>query len=100
MDNINNVLVIGNGYDIAHGLKTRYSDFIDWVRNLNNDYSKLVTDDLEFKKRISDNGFILYFLNYTNEVCGWVDLEQLIKTVIQYFELFMCEYGSVIRGNG
>ena len=34
MDNINNVLVIGNGYDIAHGLKTRYSDFIDWVKEI------------------------------------------------------------------
>lgn len=97
MDNINNVLVIGNGYDIAHGLKTRYSDFIDWVRNLNSDYSKLDTDDLEFKKRISDNGFILYFLNYTNEVCGWVDLERLIKTMVQYFECFVSEYRQILR---
>ena len=24
----NNILVIGNGYDLAHGLKTRYDDFI------------------------------------------------------------------------
>lgn len=97
MDNINNVLVIGNGYDIAHGLKTRYSDFIDWVRNLNSDYSKLDTDDLEFKKRISDNGFILYFLNYTNEVCGWVDLERLIKTMVQYFECFVSEFWQILR---
>lgn len=28
-----NILVIGNGFDLAHGLKTRYIDFIDYVRN-------------------------------------------------------------------
>lgn len=97
MDNINNVLVIGNGYDIAHGLKTRYSDFIDWVRNLNGDYSKLDTDDVEFKNRIYDNGFIRYFLSYTNEVCGWVDLEHLIKDMVHYFERFISEYRQILR---
>lgn len=27
----NRLIIIGNGFDIAHGLKTKYSDFIDWL---------------------------------------------------------------------
>lgn len=30
-----NILVIGNGFDLAHGLPTRYTDFLDWVRVIN-----------------------------------------------------------------
>lgn len=32
-ENSNNILVIGNGFDLAHGLKTRYNDFIAYMRN-------------------------------------------------------------------
>ncbi|HJB93998.1 MAG TPA: bacteriophage abortive infection AbiH family protein, partial [Candidatus Mediterraneibacter intestinigallinarum] len=28
-----NILIIGNGFDLAHGLPTRYGDFIDNVKN-------------------------------------------------------------------
>ena len=27
-----NILVIGNGFDIAHGLPTKYSDFLNFIR--------------------------------------------------------------------
>jgi len=27
---MNKLLIIGNGFDLAHGLKTRYSDFLVW----------------------------------------------------------------------
>ena len=27
---MNRIILIGNGFDLAHGLKTSYSDFIDW----------------------------------------------------------------------
>lgn len=27
-----NILVIGNGFDLAHGLPTRYIDFLEWVK--------------------------------------------------------------------
>ncbi len=41
----NNILVLGNGFDIAHGLKTKYEDFMDWVRGFNGNYSNLDPDD-------------------------------------------------------
>jgi len=27
-----NILVIGNGFDLAHGLPTKYTDFLDFVQ--------------------------------------------------------------------
>ena len=27
---MNRLVLIGNGFDLAHGLKTSYKDFIDW----------------------------------------------------------------------
>lgn len=27
---MNRLVLIGNGFDIAHGFKTRYENFIDW----------------------------------------------------------------------
>ncbi len=27
---INRLILVGNGFDLAHGMKTRYSDFIIW----------------------------------------------------------------------
>jgi len=30
---MNSVIIIGNGFDLAHGLKTKYSDFILWYFN-------------------------------------------------------------------
>lgn len=28
---MNRIILIGNGFDLAHGLKTKYSDFLDWL---------------------------------------------------------------------
>ena len=30
---ITNILVIGNGFDLAHGLPTNYGDFLKFVQN-------------------------------------------------------------------
>lgn len=93
----NNILVIGNGYDLAHGLRTSYNDFIEWVRQINGHYSSLVSySDDDFCERLKENGFIGYFLNYTKEVSGWVDLERLIRKVTDYFELFFSNYTDFI----
>ena len=27
-----NILVIGNGFDLAHGLPTKYTDFLEWIK--------------------------------------------------------------------
>lgn len=30
MSAINRIILVGNGFDLAHGLATRYADFINW----------------------------------------------------------------------
>ena len=30
MSAINRIVIVGNGFDLAHNLETRYSNFIDW----------------------------------------------------------------------
>lgn len=40
-----NILVIGNGFDLAHGLPTKYTEFLDWVRSINKIGEKLVWVD-------------------------------------------------------
>ena len=98
----NNVLVIGNGYDLAHKLKTKYDDFIQYIKDAKEDDSFIPKqEDREFiHKCIDTNGFLNYFLDYTNEIPGWVDLEKLIKKVVDYFEIFFENYNGFIDASG
>lgn len=34
-----NILVIGNGFDLAHGLNTRYDDFMAYIKRAAEDAS-------------------------------------------------------------
>lgn len=42
---MNRIILIGNGFDIAHGLKTQYSDFINWYWNCWIDVLKQCDED-------------------------------------------------------
>lgn len=99
----NNILVIGNGFDLAHGLPTKYNDFIRTIeRNFFSDTeSHSEKMSLKFSKsKIRNNGFINYFLHYAREVPGWVDIEQLMKEIIDYFEVFFENYQDIIMAGG
>lgn len=54
------IIIIGNGFDISLGLKTRYSDFIQ-----NKDFSVL----------IRTNNNLAYFLKTKFEKANWIDIE-------------------------
>lgn len=47
---MNRVIFIGNGFDLAHGLKTRYEDFINWY------WTKRVKEFIECSKYPDCNG--------------------------------------------
>lgn len=55
-----NILVIGNGFDLAHGLLTKYKDFLDFVQEYEECYKTAIKDskeivvDSNLKKMISD----------------------------------------------
>jgi len=44
---MNRIIIIGNGFDLAHGLKTSYKDFLEWVK------SKIVENPDKYFEHIS-----------------------------------------------
>lgn len=98
-----NVMVIGNGYDLAHGLKTKYSHLIEFIKKVENQDNSLMIDEKDHEficDCIENNGFINYFLKYENNVPGWVDLERLLNEVTHYFEVFFNNYTHFIDSKG
>lgn len=69
------ILVIGNGFDLAHGLKTTYRDFLTSCRNNENQ-----SFNEEFCKT---NLWLRHFIKKQNEIGNtWIDLEKEIYRVI------------------
>lgn len=65
------ILILGNGFDLAHGLKTKYCDFLNYCRN-----------DDKYKDFCSSNLWMKHFLNKTIIGNNWIDLENEIFNVI------------------
>ena len=76
-----NILVIGNGFDIAHGFNTRYEDFINFCKTIatvyqgfkdnqfiyQNEYNDILKEKLDkvFKEKSVSAKAIKYFSNLT-----------------------------------
>lgn len=85
-----NILIVGNGFDLAHGLKTKYSDFLEHCEKYINYSYKQENEELEDKickeyiGHITNNMWIDYFLERKNKMGeNWIDLESEISNVIQ-----------------
>lgn len=117
------ILVIGNGFDIAHGLPTKYEEFLDYVATFLNIYQnhnirdngglnntakpqyasidKLIFENSiladEFNEMIKDNKWIRYF-SLRRDAIGdtWIDFEKEISAIICIFEMCSLEerFGS------
>lgn len=106
--NTANILVIGNGFDLVHGLPTRYMDFLEFIEKYeeyyNNsfvycDYTNIAVyfKDLkenrfdiynEINSLINENRWIHHFLKLKDENIlknkpTWIDFESEISKVIQ-----------------
>lgn len=107
---MNRIVLIGNGFDLAHGLKTSYADFIDWYweqwkHRILSSFQNRLDDGLctiEIRKH-NVQGFWNYF-NYEinigdhRDLSGW-DFIQLIQKVlgfkVEFYELLnviICDY--------
>ena len=42
---MNRIVLIGNGFDLAHGLKTKYEHFIKWYLNQKKDSSGILYEE-------------------------------------------------------
>ena len=117
------ILVIGNGFDLAHGLPTKYSDFLDFVSAFlkrANDKESWGGEDTSFgvyfsrvekeqSKRYeeyislaSENRLLDYFLNiyeerYMNGKNGWIDFEGEISYIIKALDIALKEYKEQVE---
>lgn len=107
------VLIIGNGFDLAHNLKTSYTDFLDFLNVVlelydnkkNNSYSisniksghektfkycHYIIENTAIMKYIFNlavnNCWVNYFTNLNIGKNGWVDFESEISEVLQKIE--------------
>lgn len=83
------MLVVGNGFDLAHGLPTRYQDMLD----------KLFSDDtpwLSIKEcqLYRGNPLIRYFHQH-QDIAGWTGFEGELQIIINYF----CQSHSAVITN-
>ena len=79
-DNVNRVLIIGNGFDIDLGLKSRYSDFAT---------SQLWIDNIDAKiNEYSSDSLMNSLFNAKNKE-NWFDIEQtMLDYVLNLMKLY------------
>lgn len=67
---INRLIIVGNGFDLAHGLPTKYQNFIDdfWNSIIHNIFLK-IKKNIEFNGESLhfENDFLRFDLNYTTK---------------------------------
>lgn len=78
-----NILVIGNGFDLAHKLPTTYQDFLKFADSYIS-YKTDITEELlqELRTLVNNNCWIKYFKNFYDG-SGWIDFEREISNIIQ-----------------
>ena len=70
------ILILGNGFDIAHGLKTKYTDFLNYCKN-----------EDKYKSFCATNIWMKHFLTRQSELGDtWIDLETEIYEVIKFIQ--------------
>lgn len=124
---MNKVLLVGNGFDLAHGLLTKYEHFLEVMKNWKNTYillkeartSKVFAHEIyyneyyyyahimnednlkELDRIMQTNSWVKYYSQCEAEIDGWIDFEREIYPVINLFEtIFKLDtYNIIISRN-
>lgn len=103
------ILVLGNGFDLAQKLPTQYTDFMDFLRiedpvklimDISNgesidenkrkyfqDVSQISIDEIKRMTELRNhNTWVTYYLNCNAEIKGWIDLEREMLPAIDFFK--------------
>jgi hypothetical protein len=106
------ILIIGNGFDLAHNLPTKYTDYLFLVKNItsfekefqkreingvidkDNRFNKYFYDEIyenreeiyKFIELAKNNPWIRYFSNCEAEIKGWIDFEKEILPICNAFD--------------
>ena len=89
---MNRIIIIGNGFDLAHGLPTSYKNFIKWyidkrVNDLSNCHSNVNSDEL-CKFRISEHTWHSYIFSNYGPLWNEILRKSLFKTIKGHSEYF------------
>ncbi len=80
------ILILGNGFDLAHGLKTKYSDFLEYCQKR---YSSSKTGSVDNNRNfLLENIWVKHFINKKIAGDKWIDLEKEIYEVIKKLSRF------------
>lgn len=104
---MNRLVLIGNGFDLAHGLPTRYEDFINWywdqrVEGFRDTHSSISKDILcEFRIEESNtwNGFFYQIISPIEKLNGKDIIDSIIhnKYSVRMKYSFSPFFGSIIK---
>lgn len=72
-----NILVIGNGFDLYHDLKTNYIDIVKFAKDLTES-----THGTKGRDFAIGNSFINCFIKVASENQSWIDCEREIEIII------------------
>ena len=112
---MNKVLFVGNGFDLAHGLRTSYGNFLNVMKNKGvfsmavdyylktgkpsdtskfykyfKDVKSLNEDNIKkLQEILKNNSWVKYFSECEAEIDGWIDFEREISTVLHSFQAFL-----------
>ena len=107
-----NGLLVGNGFDLAHGLSTKYEQFLFLMKGWGVFYNHYISakkgikiqesseffiylEDVEainedyihvLDEIINRNSWVKYYCSCEAEIDGWIDFEREIYPVIELFE--------------
>ena len=122
-----NILMIGNGFDLEHGLPTKYTDFLKFVKDfkiafacandvpqrlgeIKDEYLRFIFENAEYENRINalhiftdKNLWIEYFNKVQKKHLAnkqnWIDFESEISSVIQDMDMLIKYYEMVQTGD-
>ncbi len=93
---MNRIVLIGNGFDLAHGLPTRYEDFILWywdavVDGFYDNYTNIAADKLysfKIKDQIKSwNIFAYKHIAALTKICGKEVIDKIIASTDSFEEI-------------
>jgi len=99
---MNRIIIIGNGFDLAHGLKTSYANFIDWywekkILDLRNERGTILDDGLTKFELLKHNSWNVFFIyNFGNKIISKDKLLEIIKNNPEHFDLTYSSFFSNI----
>ncbi len=90
-----NILVIGNGFDLAHGLPTKYENFLKFI-NTYRENRDILKNEQSIKEKLENydgenKNYLIFLKNLSEKKAVFSELDKLIKNNI-WIEYFLSVY--------